>query len=104
MNRRDFIRLGGLSAASAAASGAVNVLESRAQEERRTLRVGLIGAGWYGNVDLYHLTQVCQDGTAACDIDVVAICDVDRDSLEKTAKKVAARQNGREPRQFSDYR
>lgn len=104
MNRRDFIRLGGLSAASAAASGAVNVLESRAQEARRTLRVGLIGAGWYGNVDLYHLTQVCQDGTAACDIDVVAICDVDRDSLEKTAKKVAARQNGREPRQFSDYR
>lgn len=106
MKRRNFIKLGTLSAVSATTS-AIPVL--RAQDDTpktpdKTLRVGLIGTGWYGNVDLYCLMQVGQEGSAAYGVDVVALCDVDRDALENTKRRVAERQDGREPETFHDYR
>lgn len=62
------------------------------------LRVGLIGAGWYGKSDLFRLLQVRN-------INVVAICDVDRNHLEEAGKLISERQVSKKvPKLYSDYR
>ncbi|MBE7172205.1 MAG: Gfo/Idh/MocA family oxidoreductase [Williamsia sp.] len=64
----------------------------------RTWRVALIGTGWYGKSDLFRLMQVA-------DVEVVALCDVDKHQLEQAAKMVSERQNGgKQPRLYGDYR
>jgi predicted dehydrogenase len=61
-------------------------------------RVGLIGSGWYGKCDLFRLVQVAP-------VEVVSLCDVDRQMLARAADAVAARQKSKKkPRVFSDYR
>jgi predicted dehydrogenase len=61
-------------------------------------RVGLIGAGWYGKCDLYRLIQVAP-------VEVVSVCDVDRQMLSRAAELIAQRQkSGKTPRTFADYR
>ncbi len=104
MKRRDFIRLGGLSAAAATA-GMTNLgAQEPSDAPKKSLRAGLIGTGWYGNVDLYHLMQVGAEESSPFGIDVVSLCDVDRDALENSAKRVSERQNGRAPKKFHDFR
>jgi len=62
------------------------------------MRVGLIGAGWYGKSDLFRLIQVS-------DVDVAAVCDVDRNHLEEAGKLISERQVSRKvPKLYSDYR
>lgn len=62
------------------------------------LRVGLIGAGWYGKNDLFRLLQVR-------DVEVLAVCDVDRDHLEEAGKLISERQVSRKtPALYTDYR
>src|SRR5688572_20684160 len=53
MNRRDFLKAGAASFALSQVGGYV----VHAQDQK-PLRVGLIGAGWYGKVDLFRLIQV----------------------------------------------
>ncbi|MCA9133283.1 MAG: Gfo/Idh/MocA family oxidoreductase [Planctomycetales bacterium] len=66
--------------------------------DQRPKRVGLIGTGWYGKVDLLRLIQVAP-------VEVVSLCDVDRRLLEEAAEIVAGRQaNGQRPRLYADYR
>lgn len=61
-------------------------------------RVGLIGCGWYGTSDLFKLIQVAN-------VEVVSLCDVDRNHLENAANLVAQRQqSGKKPRLYNDYR
>ena len=61
-------------------------------------RVGLIGAGWYGKVDLLRLIQVEP-------VEVVSLCDVDSKMLAEAADIVAGRQkSGNRPKTYSDYR
>lgn len=61
-------------------------------------RVGLIGTGWYGKCDLFRLIQVAP-------VDVVALCDVDRNMLNAAADLVAERQvSKKKPRLHGDYR
>jgi len=61
-------------------------------------RVGLIGTGWYGKVDLLRLIQVAP-------VEVVSLCDVDRRLLSEAAEIVAARQVSKKtPRTYGDYR
>ena len=60
-------------------------------------RVGLIGTGWYGKVDLFRLMQVAP-------IDVVSLCDVDSRLLEEAQNIVTEKQSGRAPKTFGDYR
>ena len=61
-------------------------------------RVGLIGTGWYGKTDLFRLIQVAP-------VDVVSLCDVDRNMLADAAEQVASRQvSKRKPRTYTDYR
>lgn len=95
MNRRDFLTA---SAAGLAAGlpGAPALFAAPAQKARR---VGLIGPGWYGKVDLFRLLQV------APDVEVVSLCDVDSAMLADAVGQVAQRQkSGKKPRPFKDYR
>lgn len=50
----------------------------------KPIRVGLIGTGWYGKSDLFRLMQVAP-------VEVVALCDVDRNMLNQAGKLVAER-------------
>ena len=62
------------------------------------LRVGLIGTGWYGKSDLFRLIQVVP-------VEVVALCDVDKNILNAAAKLVSQRQkSGKTPKLYGDYR
>lgn len=62
------------------------------------LKVALIGTGWYGKSDLFKLIQVEP-------VEVVALCDVDRNLLEDAAKMVSSRQvSHKTPQLYSDYR
>jgi predicted dehydrogenase len=92
MNRRDFLHAGAAGLALAATS------ESAASQNPKQPRVGLIGCGWYGKCDLFRLLQVAP-------VEVVALCDVDRNMLTDAADQVAARQvSKRRPRTHADYR
>ncbi|MCC7497767.1 MAG: Gfo/Idh/MocA family oxidoreductase [Bryobacterales bacterium] len=83
MNRRQFLHAG------AAPLMAMN---------GKPRRVGLIGCGWYGKVDLLRLIQVAP-------VEVVSLCDVDRRAVEGAAAIVATRQkSGKTPRVYHDYR
>lgn len=69
-------------------------------DRSKKYRVGLIGAGWYGKVDLFRLLAVARD-----EVDVVGLCDVDKKMLSQAAKLTAARQkSGKEPALYADYR
>jgi predicted dehydrogenase len=93
MNRRRFLQLG---AAGAAFSAATYSPITFAAEKTR--RVGLIGCGWYGKGALFRLLQVEP-------VEVVSLCDVDRQMLATAAEMVAARQaSKKKPRTYSDYR
>lgn len=64
----------------------------------KNYRVALIGTGWYGKSDLLRLIQVSP-------VDVVALCDVDKNMLDGAAKLVAQRQkSGKTPKLYGDYR
>lgn len=64
----------------------------------KPLRVGLIGTGWYGKSDLFRLIQVVP-------VNVIALCDVDKNMLQAAAQMVSQRQkSGKTPRLYGDYR
>src|SRR5689334_7601771 len=66
--------------------------------DAKPLRVGLIGTGWYGKIDLLRLIQVAP-------IEVVSLCDVDKQMLAEAAEIVAGRQlSKKKPRTYHDYR
>jgi predicted dehydrogenase len=95
MDRREFMKAG--------IGGTVTVaaLQARAFAAAgdSTLRVGLIGCGWYGKTDLFHLIQV------APQVEVVGLCDVDGRMRDEAAELVAQRQaSGKRPATFGDYR
>jgi len=91
MNRRDWLK-NSVAGLAAAQSG----VHAFAQEKPR--RVGLIGCGWYGKIDLLRLIQVAP-------VEVVSLCDVDRNMLSNAADIVASRQKSKKkPRTYSDYR
>ncbi len=93
MNRREFIKA---SAAAGLALCAPRAFSAEAAGENK--RVGLIGCGWYGKSDLFRLLQVAP-------VEVVSLCDVDRQLLSEAVEMVAARQKSkRPPRAWHDYR
>lgn len=95
MQRRNFLKYAGLGSAALAASPAMFGDEPSSE---KLYRVGLIGAGWYGKVDLFRLIQVAN-------VDVVSVCDVDQEALDEAARLIAARQkSGKEPKKYRDYR
>src|SRR5437016_4315953 len=91
MDRRQFLSTSAGLALSSAAGYA-------AQAAGKPRRVGLIGSGWYGKVDLFRLIQVAP-------VEVVSLCDVDTKMLADAAEQVAQRQaSKKKPRLYHDYR
>ncbi len=92
MNRRKFFHLGmGGMAASVLSGYAAPLSDMR-------LRVGLIGAGWYGKCDVLRLIQVAP-------VDVVALADVDSKMAAGAAELIGTRQmSKKQPAVFGDYR
>jgi predicted dehydrogenase len=92
MDRRRFLRA---SAAALAYGASRNAFPFDEQKRRR---VGLIGCGWYGKADLFRLIQISP-------VEVVSLCDVDKNMLSEAADMVAARQlSKKKPRTYTDYR
>jgi predicted dehydrogenase len=92
MDRRQFLTsVAGLAAAAGRGYGAQIA-------GGKPLRVGLIGCGWYGKSDLFRLVQVAP-------VEIVSLCDVDKQMLEGCAEMAAERQASKKrPRLFTDYR
>ncbi len=64
----------------------------------RPVRIGLIGAGWYGKISLLRAIQVAP-------VEIVSLCDADSQMLEEAAGLIASRQrSGKRPRLYSDFR
>ena len=92
MYRRDFLKQ---SATLLAVSGLPSYAGQLGDMKKR---VGLIGSGWYGKSDLLRLVQVAP-------VDVVSLCDVDKQMVSDAADLVATRQlSKKRPRVYSDYR
>jgi len=95
MNRRNFLQTSCLGLAAASLTKIPSFAEELADQKKR---VGLIGSGWYGKVDLLRLIQVAP-------VEVVSLCDVDRNLLAEAAEIVGARQlSKKKPRTYGDYR
>ena len=93
MNRREFLSGGAAGLAMSAMGGYI-----AGARDKKPLRVGLIGTGWYGKSDLLRLIQVSP-------VEVVSLCDVDQRMLEDAGKIVASRQaSHKTPRLYRDYR
>mgnify|MGYP001159268181 CR=1 FL=1 len=94
INRRQFLT-------TASASLALSVLGNNGLDiifAEEPLRVGLIGTGWYGKSDLFRLIQVAP-------VEVVSLCDVDKNMLNKAGELVSQRQKSHKvPRLYGDYR
>src|SRR5690242_16804873 len=92
INRRNFLKTG-------AAALALSSLGGYAAELADTKkRIGLIGCGWYGKCDLFRAIQVAP-------VEVVSLCDVDKQMLSEAAEAVASRQaSKKKPRTYHDYR
>src|SRR5262245_36591609 len=104
MDRRDFLQTGvaGLALSGSASAGEQGPVTSRpappAGQGTKGQRVGLIGCGCDGKNDLFRLIQVAP-------VEVVSLCDVDRNMLSEAAEMVAGRQRSkRKPRLYGDYR
>ena len=95
MNRRRFLQMSGLGCAALALTKFPAFAAELADQKKR---VGLIGSGWYGKVDLLRLIQVAP-------VEVVSLCDVDKRMLSEAADIVAERQlSKKKPRTYGDYR
>src|SRR5213594_1225167 len=93
INRRRFLQPASASLAiSALGADALDIINGKPK------RVGLIGAGWYGKSDLWRLVQVAP-------VDIVSICDVDKQMLAEAVEIASQRQKSRkQPRIYHDYR
>ena len=90
MNRRTFVT-------SLAAAGAVAATPRIfASESSSPIKVGLIGCGWFGNVNLGTLRRTAK-------IEVVSLCDVNRKFLSDTVATVMKDQST-SPATYADYR
>jgi predicted dehydrogenase len=93
MTRRDFLGTAGAAMLASAATA-----QTHEFDEAKRRRVGLIGCGWYGKVDLLRLIQIAP-------VEVVSLCDVDKQMLQNAGDIVASRQRSKKvPRLYHDYR
>jgi predicted dehydrogenase len=90
MKRREFL---GMTSMAAAAITSPFYISSLVDE--RKLQIGLIGAGWYGMVDIKAALKVGG-------VEVIGICDVDSDHLNSSADEIEKLQ-GKKPKLFKSY-
>lgn len=92
LNRREFLSL---AAAGTVAATQVSSLAAETPSGGRKIKLGLIGCGWYGLVDVKAAFK-------AGGVEVLAICDVDSEHLAKSADEVEKLQGAR-PKTFKLY-
>ena len=92
VNRRQFMRT---AVAGSIAMGSALRANPETDEEKPKLRIGLIGCGWYGMVDVKAAFKVGG-------VEVVALCDVDSQHLKDSADEVEKLQGSR-PKTFKHY-
>ncbi len=82
---------------SAMAAAALSLLSSRgfSADVSEKVKLGVIGCGWWGMVDV-------EAAFKAGGVEVVGLCDVDSEHLEKSAAKVESLQKSR-PKTFKHY-
>ena len=90
LKRRSFI------AGTAAAATLASAPNIHGASKDKKYRTALIGSGWWG-------MNILREAMAGGQINVVALCDVDRDRLEIAAEEVTDL-SGDLPRTYSDYR
>jgi predicted dehydrogenase len=94
INRRLFLK--GATASLALTTLGVNGMDII--NPAKPYRVALIGTGWYGKSDLFRLMQVVP-------VEVVGLCDVDKNLLTQAASLVKERQkSGKSPMLYNDYK
>src|SRR5688572_30387507 len=94
INRREALVAGAAALAASTLGGYVAYAQ-----ERKTYRVGVIGCGWYGKNDVLRLIQVSPG------VEVVSLCDPDKQMLAGAAEIVSQRQESKKrPRGVGDYR
>jgi predicted dehydrogenase len=91
MDRRKFIQKTTLGTV-----GMVTAFHIPAFAQNRKIKIGLIGAGWYGMV-------VAKAALKVGGVELVAVCDVDTEHLKNSAAELDSLQ-GSKPKQFKDYR
>jgi len=96
MNRRKFLQTSGLGCAALAISKFPAFAAELSDQKKR---VGLIGCGWYGKVDLLRLLQVAP-------VEVVSLCDVDKNLVGRGRRYRSrdAKVSKKRPHTFGDYR
>ncbi len=82
MDRRQFMAAAGIASA--------------AQAQQKKIRLGVIGCGWYGGVDMRAAYN-------AGGVEVTGVCDVDSKFLDEAAAAVE-KQQGDKPRTFKHYK
>ena len=91
MKRRNFIQK-----SSMATAGLITAFNIPAYAAQEKLKVGLIGCGWYGMVDV---NAALKTGN----VEMVAICDIDAEHLKSSADQINNSQ-GSKPKEFKDYK
>lgn len=90
MERRSFIQK-----SSIATAGFITAFNLPAFAQNQKLKIGLIGAGWYGMV-------ITEAALKVGGVEVIAVCDIDTEHLKTSADKLASIQ-GTRPKEFKDY-
>jgi hypothetical protein len=90
MKRRDFLKVSGIGTTAFVSSG---YLPSVFQE--RKIKIGLIGAGWYGMV-------IFRAALKAGGVEITAVCDVDSDHLNSSSDELEKLQ-GTRPKTFKYF-
>jgi len=90
MKRRKFLELASMGSATLASSFYIPSLT-----QDRKLRIGLIGAGWYGMV-------ITSAALKSGGVEVIGICDIDSEHLRNSADEVEKLQGSR-PKTFKYY-
>ena len=90
MKRRKFIEMASFGSAAAATS-----LYFPHSFQERKIRIGLIGSGWYGMVDVKAALKMGG-------VEVIGICDVDSEHLDSSADELEKLQ-GTRPKTFKYY-
>lgn len=90
MKRRSFIQKSAI-----ATAGTLSAFHLSGFPQNRKLKIGLIGAGWYGMV-------ITEAALKVGGVEVIGVCDIDTKHLKDSADKLEKLQGGR-PKEFKDY-
>jgi predicted dehydrogenase len=90
MKRRKFLELTSMGSAAIATS-----LYFPSASDQRNIKIGLIGSGWYGMVDVKAALKIGG-------VEVIGICDVDSEHLTASADEIEKLQGSR-PKTFKSY-